>query len=58
MLLPVILLAASVACFALSMVMLAPGLQVLAVVLLPLAAVCFVLVPMTAIRRQARRTYR
>jgi curved DNA-binding protein CbpA len=57
-LLPVILLAASVGCFALSLVMLAPALQVLAVVLLPLAGLCFVLVPMTAIRRQARRTYR
>ena len=57
-LLPVILLAGSVACFALSLVMLAPGLQVLAVVLLPLAGLCFVLVPMMSIRRHARRTYR
>ena len=57
-LLPVILLAVSVACFALSLMMLAPALQVLAVVLLPLAGLCFVLVPMMSIRRHARRTYR
>ena len=57
-LVPVLLLALSVASFAMGMLMLAPALQVLAALLLALAAVSFALVPVLTIRRQARRTYR
>ena len=57
-LVPVVLLAFSVGCFALGTMMLAPVLQGAAIASLALAALSFALVPILTLRRQARRTYR
>jgi hypothetical protein len=55
---PVVVLAMAVGFFALSTLMFSPALQTLAIVLLPVAGLCFALVPIITLRRQARRTYR
>ena len=58
LLVPVALLGLAVACFAFSLVVSSVALQVAAVLLVPLAGLCFVMVPVLTLRAQARRTYR
>lgn len=52
---PVALFAASVACFALSVLMVADPLRALAILLLALSAVTFVAMPLVMMRRRDRR---
>ena len=58
LLLPVAVLGLAVACFAFSLVLSSVALQIAAVLLVPVAAVCFVMVPVLTLRQQARRAYR
>jgi hypothetical protein len=55
---PVAVLGLAVSCFAFSLVLSSVALQVAAVLLVPVAAVCFVMVPILTLRKQARRAYR
>ena len=58
LLVPVAVLGLAVACFAFSLVLSSVALQVAAVLLVPVAAVCFVMVPVLTLRKQARQAYR
>ena len=55
---PAGVLGLAVACFALSVIMSSVALQVTAVLLVPVAVLCFVMVPILTLRQQARRAYR
>jgi hypothetical protein len=56
--LPVAVLGLAAACFAFSLVLASVALQVTAVLLVPVAALCFVMVPVLTLRKQARDSYR
>jgi hypothetical protein len=58
LLVPVGVLGLAVACFAFSIVLASVALQVAAVLLVPVAALCFVMVPILTLRAQARRSYK
>ena len=58
LLVPVGVLGLAVACFAFSLVLASVALQVAAVLLVPVAALCFVMVPILTLRKQARQAYR